>query len=83
LEEFLLLSSLSLVLVLMHRGRLVLDDWRLRWRLRLLCLGLGLLGLGRTLLAGFVLAAAPATPMPLRLPRTIGRGRPQISLGLG
>jgi hypothetical protein len=57
--------------------------FHLRWRLRLLCLGLGLLGLGRTLLAGFVLAAAPATPMPLRLPRTIGRGRPQISLGLG
>ena len=33
-------------------------------------------------LAGFILAAAPAAPMPLRLPLAVGRGWPQIGLRL-
>ena len=53
----------------------------LRRRL-LLPLGLGLLRLRRALLAGFVLAAAPAAPMPLRLSLAVGRGGPKLRLGL-
>ena len=37
---------------------------------------------GRAPVAGFVLAAAPAAPMPLRLSLAIGRGWPQFRLGL-
>ncbi len=35
----------------------------------------------RVLLVRFVLAAAPAAPMPLRLPLAVGRGWPQFWLG--
>jgi hypothetical protein len=62
---------------LVRRSRLGLL-WR---RYRRLCLPL--LSLGRARLAGLVLAAAPAAPMPLRLPLAIGRGWPQFRLGLG
>ena len=54
---------------------------RLRNRLRLRRLTLRL-SLRRALLAVLVFAAAPAAPMPLRLHLAIGRGWPQISLGL-
>ena len=36
----------------------------------------------RYCLAALVFAAAPAAPMPLRLPLAVGRSRPQFGLGL-
>jgi hypothetical protein len=58
--------------------------WSLQLRLRLsLSLSLRpLLVLGRTWLAGFILAAAPAAPMSLRLPLTVVRCKPQLWLRL-
>jgi hypothetical protein len=52
-----------------------------RYRLRLR-LNLRLLTLDHTRLAALVFAAAPAAPMPLRLPLAIGRGWHQFNLGL-
>ena len=80
LEEFLLLPSLVLA-----TAAAALAAWpcgRLRRCLRLR-LRLSLLRLGRALLAGFVLAAAPAAPMPLRLSLADGRDGPQIRSGAG
>jgi hypothetical protein len=77
LEEFLLLSSLA------EMGGLLLRGLRLRLgRLCLHRLGLGLLRLRCTWLAGFILAAAPAAAMPLRRPKAIGLGWPRFGLGL-
>jgi hypothetical protein len=63
---------------LAHRDRpgLLLRRWRRSLRLSLLCLGC-------VCLAGFVLAATAAAPMPLRLHLPIGRRWPQFRLGLG
>jgi len=44
--------------------------------------GLSLLRLWCALLAGLILAAAPAAPMPLRLTLAVGLGWPQLWLGL-
>jgi hypothetical protein len=79
LEELLLLPRL--VLVVLNRPLLGRLRRRLLWRLRLL--HLGLLGLGRALLARLVLAAAAAAAMPLRRRLTIVRCWPHFWLGLG
>jgi len=65
-------------------GRFLLRRLRLGRCLHLRRLGLSLLGLRRAwLLAGLILAAAPAAAMPLRRPKTICLGRPHLWLGLG
>jgi hypothetical protein len=93
LEKLLFLSLLILVPALaatLARGnRLALRNvWlqrRLRGNLRLplwLSLGQRLWRLNSVCLAAFVLAAAAAAPMPLRLPLAIGRVLPQFRLRL-
>src|ERR1035438_7859025 len=75
---------------LMSGSSLALDNGRLRLHRRLrhfglLCrrrLCLHLLRLECAWLAAFVLAAAPAAPMPLRLSLAYGRDRPQLRLRL-
>ena len=61
------------------RFGLRLHGLRLRRTLQLL---LALLPLWGTLLASLVLAAAPAAPVPLRLPLAIRWGRPHLYRGL-
>jgi hypothetical protein len=77
LEELFLLPGRALLLLHLRRSRR-----RRRLLHRGLRLGLGLLRLGRACLAAFVLAAAPAAPMPLRLPGPCGRSWPQFRLRL-
>ena len=87
-KELLLLTPLRLWLTLgmtLVRGGLFL----LRGRRLGLCRGRGRLRLLRHLclrglasMARFALAAAPAAPMPLRLPLAVGRGLLQFRLGL-
>jgi hypothetical protein len=84
LEELFLLPRL----VLVNLGRPLVLLRRLGWRLHLRLglwrrlLHLGLLGLRRALLAGFVLTAAAAAAMPLRRHLTIVRCGPRFRLGL-
>ena len=86
LEKFLFFPALMLVRGLGRRGlrgRGLRGNWwlhqlRLRWLRRLPLLRL-VLRCG--LLAGFILAPAPAAPMPLRLHLTIVRNRPLFRLG--
>jgi hypothetical protein len=80
LEEFLLLAALVLV------DRLVLRGLRRMRRLRMrlfLHLPLRLLRLHPGLLAGLVLTAPAAAPMPMRLHLTVVRRWPLFRLGLG